>query len=399
MQYSIPKTISTETLHDYQELIQEVVDKETRGERDLDLDLATLITKINKTKAPSGGTRRRVAVNGNDREPEKAPLYHSAEYVIDSEDDEDIYFDKEKRLRERTSTKFTEEQNERMKQAVAMEAEKKRLHSLRNGGSAALAILSRLEKSGELEHDDDQGADDQDKRRKRAVSLDEDDSDDGEQDDDEDKENMRPKPKSASDIESDDDAPTQRRISMGSSEATKSLSEKLASSTIASPTKKRRAILLDSDEDEESDEGDGKVSDGAGPTASRTKVDQEPARKKVVREDHYDEVSSDDGSQATFDDDELDGFSESDGSSESDGFSGEYQHWTTRWFGRRPKPTFDDDDTDGLSHGSQAILDDDDSVELSDASQAILDDDDSGELSDASRFVASLGPRRPLPSF
>lgn len=327
LKYSIPKTIPTETLHDYQELIQEVVDKETRGERDPDIDFATLIKKINKTKAPSGGTRKRTGVNGQDREPESAPAYKSAEYVIDSEDDEDIYFDKEKRLREQTSMKFTEEQNERMKKAIAMEAEKKRLQSLRNGGASALAILSRLEKAGELENDDDMGADGQDQRRQRAVSLDEDDSDDEEQDDEEDKESRRPKPKSASDVESDDDAPASRRISMGTAEATKSLSERLASSTITSPAKKRRAILLDSDEDEDSDKEDDKEEDGARPTASRTKVDYEPARKKVVPEDHYDEVSS-------------------------DGFSDGSQYLTSRR-PRRPMAALDDDDSDGFSHGSR----------------------------------------------
>lgn len=357
-EYSIPKDLPTDTLDDYREMIQDVVDKEAQGEHDPDMDFAALITKINKRKAPSGGTtrRRNAGVNSQDREPAEVPVYHSAEYVIDSEDEDDVYFDKEEQLRQRTEMRFTKEQEERLQQALATEADKKRLLSKRKGIDGALAVLSRLQESGEFDNEKDvadheRDVVDHDNRRRRAVSLD-DDSDDDE-DSEEDKENRRPPPKSTSDVESDEDdeedkenhrASSKSRSdverdqamadatepSASQSEPHRTLSERLAASTLTSPNKKRRAIILDSDEeDEDEDEDPFEYSD----VYSRPM--QSPARKRVARQQSFDEEKE----------------------VSSDGFSDGGQHLTSRRPRRAIVPM--DDDSDGFSHNTHERVDSD----------------------------------------
>ncbi|KAG0052952.1 Topoisomerase 1-associated factor 1 [Gryganskiella cystojenkinii] len=285
LEYSIPKTIPTDTLQEHQALIEAAVEKFAQGEQDQEMDYDSLITRMKQKPAGGGSTRKRNnGVNRQDREQEEVPMYHSAEYVIDSEDEEDVYFDREKQLRERISQRFSREQEEKMQQLLAQEAEKKRLLASKKSSVTARAILSSLSKSDD---DDQSDADPEDGARRGSRVRSEDESEN-----DEDKENRRPDAKSKSDIDSSDeddiDGGNAGNSTSFISSGPASLTQRLAASTITSPAKKRR-IILDSDEDDEDDEDEKVPAQAQAQAQSRSSFkaakSRPPARKFARQEE------------------------------------------------------------------------------------------------------------------
>ncbi|KAI1320607.1 Topoisomerase 1-associated factor 1 [Mortierella claussenii] len=120
IQYIIPKDLPTDTLSEYQDMIDAILEEDP--ENFSHYDYSALITKINKSakKKPSSGTGA-----GRVRAPKEPEVYRSSEYVIDSEDEDDqSYFEAEKRLRERVYVEF-EQAEERHRRQEAENARSK----------------------------------------------------------------------------------------------------------------------------------------------------------------------------------------------------------------------------------------------------------------------------------
>lgn len=293
-QFKIPKDLPTDTMQQFQDII-ESVDKDSL-EESASYDFQDLIKKINK---PSSSKRRGVGGSRVMAEQE-AVVYHSAEYVIDSEDEDDAYFKVEQELRTRKAIDFSEaerrhremvENNERMKAQKLKEAAQAKRAALK-GTSISLAD----HEDSEEDSGDDAGRSSAflspPPRRKASVNLDSDD-DDSDRSDDE-STSRRPPPKSKSDVESEDDQPNQaaatpRRVTNNAAASSCRLvdledsdddgdsedeNEQQATQPLPKPsraptqTNKRRIILEDSE-----DEDDGQHTQGS------------PAKKKHAFEE------------------------------------------------------------------------------------------------------------------
>ncbi|KAF9333425.1 Topoisomerase 1-associated factor 1 [Linnemannia elongata] len=235
-QFKIPKDLPTDTMQQFQDII-ESVDQDSL-EESASYDFQNLIKKINK---PSSSRRRGIGGSRVMAEQE-AVVYHSAEYVVDSEDEDDAYFEGERELRTRKAIDFSDaekrhremiENNERMKAQKLKETTQAKRAALK-GTSVALTD----HEDNKEDSDDDAGRPSASlspsPRRKTSVSLDSD--DDSDRSDDE-STRRRPPPKSASDNEI-------------KQQATQPLPEPSRTPT---QTNKRRIILEDS-EDEDDDE-------------------------------------------------------------------------------------------------------------------------------------------------
>ncbi|KAF9182982.1 Topoisomerase 1-associated factor 1 [Haplosporangium sp. Z 767] len=265
IQYKIPKDLPTDTIAEYQEMIEAVLAE--APESNQAYDFAALIQKIKKTRPPSGSSRRRAGVNNEERAEKEMPVYHSAEYVIDSEEEDDEYFEAEKHLRERKKVDFAqaEARHRRMEEENARAKSKKQ----------KALLMRRMDKGNDVSLTDDVNDDDiaiggEGRQSLPKVVSDMDSDSDVEEDN-----ARRSPPKSTSDVESDSDnqrdsrAMSSRSVPVsqqqyqgrqvllsddsdgdeqGDQEATQplSLTQRLARMT----TNKRRIILDDSDDDE-----------------------------------------------------------------------------------------------------------------------------------------------------
>ncbi|KAF8948577.1 Topoisomerase 1-associated factor 1 [Haplosporangium gracile] len=208
-QFKIPKDLPTDLMVHFQEVI-EAVDQDS-SEESSSYDFQNLIKKINK---PSSSRRRGIGGSRVMAEQE-AVVYHSAEYVIDSGDEDDAYFEGEQELRTRKAIDFTDaekrhremiENNERMKAQKMKETAQAKRAALK-GTSISLT-----------DDEDNRDNSDDDARQpsaspsppppwKASVSLASDDDDD---DDGDDEITSRRYPsKSTSDVENDDGQPSQ----------------------------------------------------------------------------------------------------------------------------------------------------------------------------------------------
>ncbi|KAF9585988.1 Topoisomerase 1-associated factor 1 [Lunasporangiospora selenospora] len=132
--YKISKDTPTDTLAEYQDLIESVAQNSADFVGTLDFD--ELIRKVHgkrKKQSPEdaedrsdGGQSHRI------RAPKEIPVYHSAEYVIDSDDDEersnvgvDTYFEAEEQLRSRIRARFSEAERKHQEMIETQEREKK----------------------------------------------------------------------------------------------------------------------------------------------------------------------------------------------------------------------------------------------------------------------------------
>ncbi|KAF9950151.1 Topoisomerase 1-associated factor 1 [Mortierella alpina] len=273
LEYTIPKTIPTDTLAEYQELIESVVSQDP--EQDHELNFNSLIKRINRSAKVSkqsngiGGASRQ-------RSEKEMATYHSAEYIIDSEDEDEEYYKADKALRERKQVDFAQAEERQRR----MDEENARAKSQRH--KAVLMTKSGLLKKavGLVE---DENADESEVDLlppSSAIQLDSSDEDD---DDDLAEDLERTQPKSRSDVESDSESDAGERLSRTApavlyasrrgpvsegdrsdtesededDQATQPLS--LTQRLAATATNKRRIILEDSEEEEDSmgsDHGD-----------------------------------------------------------------------------------------------------------------------------------------------
>ncbi|KAG0198538.1 Topoisomerase 1-associated factor 1 [Mortierella sp. GBA30] len=191
VQYRIPKDLPTDTIAEYQEMIETIVQEEPH--QDHEHDYSTLIQRIKTTrKRASGGTG-----TGRSRMEKEAAVYHSAEYIVDSEEDEgEDYYEAEKELRKRKQVDFTqaEERHRRMEEenAKAKNQRQKAMLMARSGTVRAKALEVAASASGEADQD------------KEDVGEDEDDDDDDD-DDDQDEGDLLLPPRSAINLDSDED--------------------------------------------------------------------------------------------------------------------------------------------------------------------------------------------------
>lgn len=280
-QFKIPKDLPTDTMVHFQEIIESV--EQDSSEESASYDLQNLIKKINK---PSS-SKRRGRIGGSRVMAEKEALvYHSAEYVVDSDNESDAYFEGERELRTRKAIDFSDaekrhlemvENNERVKAQKMKEAAQAKRAALK-GTTVSLTDDEGDDQDGDSwsNSDDDAGRPSAPPtlplRRKEAVSLDSEDSSDNSDDDI----TSRSPPKSTSDVEingSDYDgqpnqatitprsatsnagAPSRRLVDLEDSDedeieqqTTQSLPGPIRTST---QTNKRRIILEDSDDEDD----------------------------------------------------------------------------------------------------------------------------------------------------
>ncbi|KAG0271557.1 Topoisomerase 1-associated factor 1 [Linnemannia exigua] len=277
-QFKIPKDLPTDTMVHYQEIIESVA--EFAPNEEAIYDFAALITKTSKpssSKKRSVGGSRVMAVK-------EAVAYHSAEYVVDSEDEDDDYFAGEQAMRDRTAIDFSNaekrhremiENNERTKAQKQREANMTRRREKKKS-KAILLLDDENENGGGVTggtSNDDAGRPSNSPfppPRKATVNLDSDSEDDG-------LDTLEFLPKSTSDVESgaddddddddDDDRPSQatpKRVGNVSSVSSRRLidlddsedDDEQATQPLPVPsrssiqTNKRRIILEDSDEDD-----------------------------------------------------------------------------------------------------------------------------------------------------
>lgn len=190
VRYKIPKELPTDTISDYYDLLDTIykdIDKEEN------YDFARLIQKINKSsrakprEQDSGaGARRRLE--------KEIAVYHSVEYILDSEDEDDVYFERERELRQRVMVTYTEAEEEKRK----MDEEHARIKSNKQK-EMLLKKLSDKRKPVVLTDDGKEKKGKEDRKGKSEKSEQE-----GMEDDEQDVD--KPLPKTASDVEDSDDS-------------------------------------------------------------------------------------------------------------------------------------------------------------------------------------------------
>ncbi|KAF9357916.1 Topoisomerase 1-associated factor 1 [Mortierella sp. AD094] len=277
VKYKIPKEVPTDTLSDYQDMIETILKEDP--DHFNQYDYAELIV----TKKKSKGTGKKREGGEGRRKKEEFKETHTAEYVVDSEDDDDdAYFESEKGLREKIHVDFSRAEERHRKMVIENEKNKSRTQKdmlVKKFGKQSVAI-------------EDEGGDTVLEKVKRpplpkvVSNLDSDSEEEG---------TKKPPPKSTSEVKSDDDdgdddislsRPTPRRqyssqrkaIRLDDSsdddenndEATQPLS--FTQRMAAQASNKRRIILADSDEDEdaaESDNQSGSPGSNSGPAKKK----------------------------------------------------------------------------------------------------------------------------------
>ncbi|KAF9285158.1 Topoisomerase 1-associated factor 1 [Mortierella alpina] len=271
LQYTIPKSIPTDTLAEYQETIETVASQEP--EQDHDLDFSTLIKRINKSAKPS---KRASGITGATRQrlEKEVATYHSAEYIVDSEDEDEEYYKADRALRERKQVDFAQAEERQRR----MDEENARAKSQRH--KAVLLTKSGLLKKavGLVEDENAEESEVDLLPPSSAIQLESSDEDDDLAEDIE-----QTQAKSKSDVESDSESDAGDRLPRTASlvqytsrrgllsegdrsdvesdaedeQATQPLS--LTQRLAATATNKRRIILEDSEDEEDSlgsDNGD-----------------------------------------------------------------------------------------------------------------------------------------------
>ncbi|KAG9063735.1 Topoisomerase 1-associated factor 1 [Linnemannia hyalina] len=273
-QFKIPKDLPTDTMQQFQDII-ESVDQDLSAES-TPYDFENLIKKINK---PSSSRKRGI---GGSRvmAQQEVVAYHSAEYVVDSEDENDAYFEVERELRARKAIDFSEaekrhremiENNERMKaQKLKEVAQAKR--TVLKGTSVSLTDNGHNRKDS----DDDAGRPSAfpspPPRRKTSVNLDSD--DDSDLSDDKSTSRRSP-PKSTSDVESDDSQPSQAAVTPR------------RATNNAAVLSRRLVDLEDSDDDGYSENESEQQATQPLPEPSRTPT--QTNKRRIILEDSEDE--------------------------------------------------------------------------------------------------------------
>ncbi|KAK3818609.1 MAG: timeless protein-domain-containing protein [Benniella sp.] len=284
VQYKIPKELPTDTIADYHELLDTIY-------KDLDekesYDFSALIQKINKSSSGGSG-KKRSGIGGRKEVEKEIAVYHSAEYILDSDSEDDSYYTNEKKLRERVMVKFTEAEEAKRK----MDEEHARVKSKKHK-----EMMTRM--SG-----------------RKAVSLTDDEDEDGEgaqllED------MKKPQPKTASDVEDSDEdemekekRPVRARtmderndsesdseeVGKNKSQAASSSSPPRSSPARQQYSSQRRVVQLDSDDSEDDDKqedkkgGDSEVDEEATQPLSLTqRLAQTSTKRRIILDDSEDE--------------------------------------------------------------------------------------------------------------
>ncbi|KAF9986256.1 Topoisomerase 1-associated factor 1 [Modicella reniformis] len=186
IQYKIPKELPTDTISEYHDLVEAVY----KEQGNIEYDFESLIQKINKSSrtSTSEGQQRQSGIVGEGRKlvEKQIPMYHSAEYILDSEDESDAYFENEKQLRKRTNIEFAEaeERKRRMDEDHARAArhrQQKKLSTKRFQRRRKEVLLTDDENDDEKENEGEMGEEEgnQNKPLFKSASDVEDSDDDG----------------------------------------------------------------------------------------------------------------------------------------------------------------------------------------------------------------------------
>ncbi|KFH70850.1 hypothetical protein MVEG_03697 [Podila verticillata NRRL 6337] len=253
--YKIPRDLPTDTISEFADLIKAELDKGPIEHAEY--NFAELIKKMKKTKAPS--TRKKSSgVNGQSHEPKEAPVYHSTEYVLDSDEDVDEdYLRAETDLRKRHKAELEEaellhreqdEVNARAKSQRAKEQILQRMRERRKASKGQFEVAGGVERDVEGHQpgeDDGNEQEDLGRTTKSTSDVESDLDSDSDRDDNQDRAT-----ESASDVESDgsDLSLVQRKpFNMGRFEQGGSSETSVSQGT---PTRKRQ-IIWDDSEDED----------------------------------------------------------------------------------------------------------------------------------------------------
>ncbi|KAG0036540.1 Topoisomerase 1-associated factor 1 [Podila clonocystis] len=175
--YKIPRDLPTDTISEFADRIKAELDKGPIEH--VEYNFAELIKKMKKKKAPSSRTKSS-GVNGQTHIPKEAPVYHSTEYVLDSDEEvDDDYLRAETDLRKRHKAELEEaemqhrEQEEANARAQSQRAKEQILQRMRERRKASRGQPGAVggEEQEEEAHqpgDQDKG-DDQDEDLGRAV--------------------------------------------------------------------------------------------------------------------------------------------------------------------------------------------------------------------------------------
>ncbi|KAF9921443.1 Topoisomerase 1-associated factor 1 [Linnemannia zychae] len=273
IRYKIPKDLPTDTMVHYQTVIESV--EQYSADNEAQYQLEELIKKINKS---SRGVRK-PGLGGSRVIAEKEPVvYHSAEYVIDSEDDDEEYFKGEKQLRDKTAIAFSNaekrhremiENNERLKTQKQKEVARVKRAALK-GTMVSLSdedededrtILEGIQKSNNDVQRSPTATASTSSRRKATISLesdeDDEDNDSNESNSDKDASPSRPTVSKGTNNESSTQ-PRRRLISLSDDEDDEDEDEDDEEDQMTQPLprtasriNKRRIVLEDSDDDDD----------------------------------------------------------------------------------------------------------------------------------------------------
>lgn len=254
--YKIPRDLPTDTISEFADLIKAELDKGPIEHAEY--NFAELI-KTMKKKA-SSSRKKSSGVNGQTHEPKEAPVYHSTEYVLDSDEevDED-YLRAETDLRKRHKAELEEaemqhrEQEEANARAKSHRAKEQILQRMRERRKAARGQPEAVggeepEEEADQPGDKDNG-DDQEEDLGRAAKNTSDVESDMDSDSDRDADRDRAA-KSTSDVDSDDSDLgifSRKPSSMSRFEHGGSGEPSISQGT---PTRKRQ-IIWDDSEDED----------------------------------------------------------------------------------------------------------------------------------------------------
>lgn len=279
VQYKIPKELPTDTIADYHDLLDTIY-------KDLDeresYDFSALIQKINKS--PSGGSGKKRSGTGGRKEVEEGiAVYHSAEYILDSDSEDDSYYTNEKKLREKFMVKFTEAEEAKRKMDEEHARVKSKKHKellMRMSGRKAVSLTDDEEEEEERV----QGAKDMKKPQPKTTSDVEDSEDDSEK---------RPVHASTVDEGSDSESDSEGLVGKEKSQAASS-SPPRPSPARQQYSSQRRMVRLDSD-DSEDDKQDGQQDDSeedeeaTQPLSLTQRLAQTSTKRRIILDDSEDE--------------------------------------------------------------------------------------------------------------
>ncbi|KAG0304905.1 Topoisomerase 1-associated factor 1 [Dissophora globulifera] len=202
--YKIPKDLPTDTISEYHDMIDAVLKE---ADTLVHYDYSALISTLSKPRKSNSTQNRRPGGERQVAKVKDVPVYHSAEYIVDSEDEDEAYFAAEAKLRDKVRVDFTEAEERQRKMAeknakdkrqkqMALLMSKKKVDQKNgdNEGSSgtAAAVVSLTDSEDESEDKKTnrapphEGSQSPPRRSKSDVESDDDEGEDFEDSDDDD---------------------------------------------------------------------------------------------------------------------------------------------------------------------------------------------------------------------